>query len=57
MQYLAYRGVYADIPFETIRDVFAHYYPHHRVSSAAATSEQRDFAAEVEAETTAASTI
>jgi transglutaminase-like putative cysteine protease len=27
MEYLAYRGVYADIPFETIRAAFRHYYP------------------------------
>jgi transglutaminase-like putative cysteine protease len=27
MEYLAYRGVFADIPFEEIRDAFRHYYP------------------------------
>ncbi|HJQ59391.1 MAG TPA: transglutaminase-like domain-containing protein [Vineibacter sp.] len=27
MEYLAYRGVYADIPFDTIRAGFRHYYP------------------------------
>jgi transglutaminase-like putative cysteine protease len=27
MQYLAYRGVFADIPFDEIRSAFRHYYP------------------------------
>ena len=27
MEYLAYRGVFADIPFDEIRDAFRHYYP------------------------------
>lgn len=27
MEYLAYRGVFADIPFEEIRGAFRHYYP------------------------------
>ncbi len=27
MEYLAYRGVFADIPFEEIRAAFRHYYP------------------------------
>jgi len=27
IEYLAYRGVFADIPFEEIRDAFRHYYP------------------------------
>ena len=27
MEYLGYRGVFADIPFEEIRDAFRHYYP------------------------------
>ena len=27
MEYLAYRGVFADIPFEEIRSAFRHYYP------------------------------
>ena len=28
MEYLAYRGVFADIPFDEIRGAFRHYYPH-----------------------------
>jgi hypothetical protein len=27
MEYLAYRGVFADIPFDEIRSAFRHYYP------------------------------
>ena len=27
MEYLAYRGTFADIPFDEIRDAFRHYYP------------------------------
>jgi len=27
MEYLAYRGLFADIPFEEIRDAFRTYYP------------------------------
>ena len=27
MEYLGYRGVFADIPFDEIRDAFRHYYP------------------------------
>ena len=27
MEYLAYRGVFADVPFEEIHDAFRHYYP------------------------------
>ena len=27
MEYLSYRGVFADIPFDEIRDAFRHYYP------------------------------
>jgi len=27
MEYLAYRGVFADIPFDEIRAAFRHYYP------------------------------
>jgi hypothetical protein len=27
MEYLCYRGVFADIPFDEIRDAFRHYYP------------------------------
>ncbi len=27
VEYLAYRGVFADIPFDEIRDAFRHYYP------------------------------
>jgi transglutaminase-like putative cysteine protease len=27
MEYMAYRGVFADIPFDEIRDAFRHYYP------------------------------
>jgi len=27
MEYLAYRGVFADIPFDEIRGAFRHYYP------------------------------
>ena len=27
MEYLAYRGVFADIPFDEIREAFRHYYP------------------------------
>ena len=27
MEYLAYRGVFADVPFEEIRGAFLHYYP------------------------------
>jgi len=27
MEYLAYRGVFADLPFDEIRDAFRHYYP------------------------------
>ena len=27
MEYLGYRGVFADIPFDEIRGAFRHYYP------------------------------
>jgi hypothetical protein len=52
MEYLAYRGVFADIPFDEIRDAFRHYYPTMtRASENLAIG--GDFAAEGAAETTA----
>ena len=49
MEYLAYRGVYADLPFDTIRAVFAAAYP--RAHGADGTSSiDGDFAAEGAAE-------
>jgi transglutaminase-like putative cysteine protease len=52
MQYLCYRGVYADIPFDTIEACFLAYYPHMRERAAGVV--KGDFAAEAEAETKAA---
>ena len=52
MEYLAYRGVYADIPFETIRACFHHVYPHMKKSDGATPG--GNFAAEGEAEAKAA---
>src|SRR6478609_11491944 len=50
MEYLAYRGVFADIPFDEIRDAFRHYYPTMtRASEDLAVG--GDFAAEGAAET------
>jgi transglutaminase-like putative cysteine protease len=52
MEYLAYRGVFADIPFDEIRDAFRHYYPTMtRASENLAIG--GDLAAEGAAETTA----
>jgi hypothetical protein len=49
MEYLAYRGVYADIPFDTIAAAFRQYYPRmHGADGSAALS--GDFAAEGAAE-------
>jgi transglutaminase-like putative cysteine protease len=49
MEYLAYRGVYADIPFDTIKAAFRHYYPKmYRADDAPALG--GDFAAEGAAE-------
>src|SRR5579872_2263518 len=53
MEYLAYRGVFADIPFEEIRAAFRHYYP--RMTAAQETMPAGselggDFGAEGEAE-------
>jgi transglutaminase-like putative cysteine protease len=53
MQYLAYRGTFADIPFDEIRAAFRAYYPHmHRNDEAVA--EGGDFAAEGAMEAAAA---
>ena len=49
MQYLAYRGVYADVPFETIKTCFLKMYPHMRERQGRLV-ENGDFAAEGEAE-------
>ena len=53
MEYLAYRGVYADIPFETIRACFLKYYPHMQERDGGS-AETRDFEAEGAAEAAAA---
>lgn len=45
MEYLAYRGVYADIPFDTIKTCFLEKYPYMRARDGAV-SEAGDFAAE-----------
>lgn len=53
MEYLAYRGTYADIPFDTIREGFNIWYPGMYLSSpdgAAGTAPGGDFAREAEAE-------
>ncbi|HKU97467.1 MAG TPA: transglutaminase-like domain-containing protein [Vineibacter sp.] len=51
MEYLAYRGVYADIPFETLAAAFRQYYPRmYRADGGAAL--RGDFAAEGAAEAT-----
>ena len=49
MEYLAYRGVYADVPFETIKACFLEKYPHMRNRDGDG-AERGDFAAEGEAE-------
>ena len=49
MEYLAYRGVYADIPFETIRAAFRRYYPT-MYSTGDGAAPGGDFAAEGAAE-------
>ena len=51
MEYLAYRGVFADIPFDEIRDAFRHYYPQ-MTRQSEAMSLGGDFAAEGAAEAT-----
>ena len=53
MEYLAYRGVFADIPFEEIRGAFRHYYPRMTAEQEAMPLGGRlegDFAAEGETE-------
>ncbi|QQS14931.1 MAG: transglutaminase domain-containing protein [Rhodospirillales bacterium] len=50
MEYLAYRGVYADIPFDLIRAAFRVYYPRLHGDSADARPAGGDFAAEAAAE-------
>ena len=52
MQYLAFRGVYADVPFATIKACFLANYPHMK-DRAAVAAETGDFAAEGEAEAAA----
>jgi transglutaminase-like putative cysteine protease len=55
MEYLAYRGVFADIPFEEIRGAFRHYYPRMTAEQEAMPiggSDGRDFGAEGAAERT-----
>jgi transglutaminase-like putative cysteine protease len=49
MEYIAYRGVYADVPFETIEACFSTNYPHMQTGERS-DAEQRDFAAEGAAE-------
>jgi transglutaminase-like putative cysteine protease len=54
MEYLAYRGVFADIPFEEIRGAFRHYYPRMTAAQEAMPHGGElggDFGAEGEAET------
>ncbi len=51
MEYLGYRGVFADIPFDEIRDAFRHYYPQMTRQSEAMPL-GGDFAAEGAAEAT-----
>ena len=51
MEYLAYRGTYADIPFETIREGFNIWYPGMYLSSPdGVKAPGGDFAREAEAE-------
>lgn len=50
MEYLAYRGVYADIPFDTIRAAFRQYYPKMYGPDGGAAAPGGDFAAEGAAE-------
>ena len=50
MEYLAYRGVYADLPFDLIRDAFKVLYPRMYDAGGNATLGRGDFAAEGAAE-------
>lgn len=50
MEYIAYRGVYADVPYELIAGAFDHYYPHMREGTSKAAAAHADFAADGAAE-------
>ena len=55
MEYLAFRGVYADVPFETVKACFLANYPHMKDRINGKAVETGDFAAEGEAEAAARS--
>lgn len=50
MEYLAYRGVYADVPYDLIIGAFQKYYPHLLQDAAKADTQKADFAADAAAE-------